>query len=450
MELRDYQIDLIDKVKQSWKDGYKAPCIVAPCGSGKSVILAEMAKRAADNKKNVLFMVHRKELCEQINKTFVNYGVDMHYCKIWMVQTLKNKIDKIEPPDLILVDENHHALASTYRNIFELFKCHRIGVTATPVRLDGSGLEDVNDVLLESVSAKWLIDNKFLSPAKVYSAPLINLSGVNVKKGEYDSRQCEELLDKSVIYGNIIESYKEKANGKKAIIYCVSVDYSKKIQEQFTEAGILTAHIDGTTPVKEREQVINDFKSGKIQVLTNCDIISEGFDVPDCECVILLRPTKSLTLYIQQSMRSMRYMPNKEAIILDHVANVFRFGLPWKDREWSLEGKKSKKTKKKDEEDNSSWTCEDCYCTWAKEDGRICPDCGKELAMSEREIKTKETIALIEITEDMFKRSRKEKREELKRIQEEKGYKKGWVWHQIQDFEKKHREKIEELKKKIC
>jgi superfamily II DNA or RNA helicase len=447
MNLRDYQIDLINQVKQSWANGYKNPCIVAPCGAGKSVMLAEMAKRATSNKKNVMFIVHRKELCQQIHSTFSNYGVDMNYCKIWMIQTLKNQLDNIEKPDLVLVDENHHALASTYKAVFEKFNCHRIGVTATPVRLDGSGLKDVNDILLESVSAKWLIENKFLSPARVFAAPLIDTSNIKVKSGEFDSRQCEELLDKSVIYGDVIKHYRDKADGKKAIIYTVSVDYSKKITEEFNKEGIITKHIDGKTPEKERDLIIQEFREGKIQCLSNCEIISEGFDVPDCECVILLRPTKSLTLYVQQSMRCMRYKEGKEAIILDHVANVFRFGLPWKDREWTLEGKKRKDKKKKGEEnDNSFWDCKECYYTWDKSEGRVCPACETEIPLTEREIIKLENIKLIEITEEMFKKSRKEKREELKKIQQEKGYKKGWVWHQMQYFDKKHEEKIKNLR----
>ena len=451
MKLRDYQIEIIDNIKKAWSQGYKYPCVVAPCGAGKSVTMAEMAKRATENKKNVMFIVHRKELCEQIENTFKSYGVDMNYCNIWMVQTLKNRLDSVIAPDLILVDENHHSLPSTYKMIFDRFKCHRIGVTATPVRLDGSGLSDVNDILINSVSARWLIDNKYLSPAVVYSAPLINLSSIKIKKGEYDAKACEEILDKSVIYGDVIKHYTDKADGKQAIVYCVSVQHSINTAKEFNNHGIVSAHIDGTTPKTDRDNIINDFKTGKIKILCNCDIISEGFDVPDCECVILLRPTKSLTLYIQQSMRCMRYKENKQAIILDHVANVFRFGFPWRDREWTLEGKPKKKKKEKEPEeiDVIFWTCKSCYGCWDKKEGRICPYCGEELQYTQREIEHMQTMKLIEIKEDMFKKSRKEKREELKRIQQEKGYKKGWVWYQMQDFDEKHQKNINKLKEAL-
>lgn len=451
MQLRDYQTNIVNKVKKSWIEGYKYPCIVAPCGAGKTLITAHMARLATHNKKRVMFIVHRKELCEQTEKTFSNYGVDMAYCTVNMIQTLVNKVESVEKPDLIIVDENHHAKASSYKKIFDKFKeTYRIGVTATPVRLDGSGFKDVNDTLIEEVSAKWLIENKYLSPARLYSAPMIDLKKVNAIKGDYDMGQCEELLDNSTIYGDVIKHWREKAEGKRTIVYCVSVKHSKTTAEMFKNDGIVAAHIDGATPKTEREKIIEGYRSGHITVICNCDILSEGFDVPDCECVILLRPTQSLTIFIQQSMRCMRFKENKEAIILDHVANVFRFGLPWKDRKWTLEGKKKKDKKKlKGEDENTCWTCEKCFFSWDKSEGRICPDCGQEIPLSERDIKILEATNLIEITENMFKHSRKEKREELKRIQAEKGYKKGWVWYQMQAFDKKHHEKIEKLKEDI-
>lgn len=447
MKLRDYQINLIEKVRSAWHNGYLYPCIVAPCGAGKTVILSEMAKRATNNNKKVMFIVHRKELCEQTEKTFINYGVDMNLCKIYMVQTISRHLDEIETPDLILVDENHHSKASSYKKIFDRFKnIHRIGVTATPIRLDGTGFKDVNDILLEEVSAKWLVENNYLSPAKLFSATLIDLKRVSVKKGEYDTMQCETLLDNSTVYGDVLKTWQDKANNKQTIVYCVSVKHSQHTADMFNNNGIKSAHIDGSTPKKQREEIIDNFRNGYIKVLCNCDIVSEGFDVPDCECVILLRPTQSLTLFIQQSMRCMRYKQDKQAIILDHVANVFRFGLPWKDREWTLEGKNKKQKNKKSEEDNSFWTCEKCFYTWPKDEGRLCPDCGLEIPLSDREIKLIETAKLIEITESMFKESRKEKREELKQIQEQRGYKKGWIWYQMKDFDRNHYEKIQKLK----
>ena len=442
--LREYQNKIITDIKESWKSGYKSPCVVAPCGSGKSVLLAELARLTTHNKKKVMFIVHRKELCDQIRKTFIEQDVDMDYCNINMVQTLVRRLDTTDRPDLIMIDENHHCVSKSYKKIVDHYKdVYKVGVTATPIRLDGRGLIETNDKLIETVSCKWLLDNKYLSPARIYSAPLINLKNVKNSKGDYDTKECELLLDKSVIYGDVIKHYKEKADGRKTIIYCVSVKHSENTVIEFNNAGITACHIDGTTPKTQRDDIINKFRSGEIQVLSNCDIVSEGFDIPDCECVILLRPTQSLSLYIQQALRCMRYVDGKESVILDHVANTYKHGLPWQNREWTLEGKKRGKQKEKEKSD--IWTCERCFNVWSKEEGRICPNCSLELPLSEREIQEQKNIELVEILESDFKKSHKSRREEYKRIQEARGYKKGWIWHQIQKDKEEHERKINKI-----
>ena len=157
----------------------------------------------------------------------------------------------------------------------------------------------------------------------------------------------ENEMGKSTIYGDVIGHYKKLADGKQAICYCSTLSLSKRTAQAFNDAGILSVHIDGETPKTERKEAVEAFRQGKIKILCNVDLISEGFDVPDCDCAILLRPTKSLNLFIQQSMRCMRYKPGKEAVIIDHVGNVFRHGFPDDDRVWSLESKKKRQKRKK-------------------------------------------------------------------------------------------------------
>lgn len=432
MRLRPYQEKIIDKVKQAWGNGYKSPCIVAPCGAGKSVILAEMASRATNNKKLVYFIVHRKELCDQIENTFKSYGVDMNYCKIFMVQTLVRRLKNVDIPDLLLVDENHHSTSSSYIKIFNHFNCYKIGVTATPIRLSGEGFENINDILIDSVNAEWLIDNKYLSPATVYSAPLCDVSDLKTKAGDYDKKISADALDKNVIYGDIIKHWVDKAINKKTIVYCSTVKHAENTAEKFRQNGINAASIDGTTNKIERDNIIQMFRNGEITVLTNCDIVSEGFDIPDCECVILLRPTKSLTLFIQQSMRCMRYKENKKGIILDHVANTFRHGLPWQTREWSLKGVKKNK-KKKDILAENIYTCDLCFCSWDKSFGRECPQCGELKELKKNDIKNDSSIELIEIKKEMFKNEPYAHYQDIKTFedmcifQKAKGYKFGWT-----------------------
>lgn len=360
MALREYQQRLIDDFFKALDDGFTAPCIVLPCGGGKSVILAEIAKIYTLMDKQVLFLVHRKELCQQIFSTFVKYGVKMQNCKIAMVQTVTRHLEKESKPDLIITDENHHSLAVSYKRIYKYFSdIPRVGVTATPERIDGSGLADVNDKLIIGVNAKWLIANGYLSPYDYY-APVIDMPKFHIRNGDFIQSEVAQFFNKNQrkIYGDVVAHYRKLADGKQAICYLPTVEFSKQTADKFNEMGITSAHLDGTTPKGERDGIIEKFRSGEIKILCNVDIVSEGFDVPDCECVILLRPTKSLILYTQQSMRCMRYKPNKRAIIIDHVNNIQRFGFPDKDREWLLEGH-PRKNKKAGEAPLK--TCPNCF-----------------------------------------------------------------------------------------
>lgn len=439
-ELRPYQQDLVSRTSLSWRKGHKAPCIVLPCGGGKSVIVAEIAKRTTENGRLVLFLVHRKELCDQIRATFKRWGVDMDLCNIMMVQTASRRLERMEKPALIITDENHHSKAASYKKIYEKFnKAYRVGVTATPVRIDGSGLGDVNDDLIIGVSAKWLIENKCLAPYDYYAPSDIDMSSLHTRHGEYDMTEAEQMLSDKCVYGDVIRHYNKYACGVKAVCYCVSIGYSKRMAQEFCDAGIPAAHIDGSTPKSERDRIITDFRNGSIKILCNVDLISEGFDVPDCGCAILLRPTKSLTLYIQQSMRCMRYKEGKRAVILDHVGNVRRFGMPDDDREWSLETRK----KKQADEKYDIISCEYCFFTFPKisingKHMTHCPNCNMPLKKSKSKEKintepTEEKGALLEkVTEvhvipAMPSMCRTVK--DLSMYAKAKGYKPGWVYH---------------------
>lgn len=308
MQLRPYQNEIIDNVRKAWINGYKAPCVVLSCGGGKSCIVAEMARRTTWKGNRVMFLVHRRELVEQIFKTFVRWGVLMDLCDIGMVQTFTRRLKKLKKPALIITDENHHSLAKSYTRIYEHFAdVPRVGVTATPIRLNGDGLGDVNDILIESVSTKWLIENHYLAPYDYYAPDVADLTGIHTKMGEYVTADIEKAMVKNRVFGDVIKYYNQLAKGKKSVCYCASVNHSQATAKAFRDAGISAEHIDGTTPKLERDRIINSFRKGDVTILCNVDLISEGFDVPDCECAILLRPTHSLTLYIQQSMRCMRY-----------------------------------------------------------------------------------------------------------------------------------------------
>lgn len=376
MELRDYQIKAVNDIHKAWAAGFRRPCVVMPCGAGKSVIVAEVAKRTTNKGNRVQFLVHRQELCGQIYDTFKNYGVNMALCDIGMVQTVSRRTGRMLPPALIITDENHHCLAASYKKIYEAFpKAWCVGVTATPVRLNGDGLGDVNDCLIVGPTVKELIGRNCLAPFDYYAPPVADLSGLKVKRtGDYDPKEIESALNKPQIYGDVISYYRSLADDRQAVCYCATIDFSKYMAEEFSANGILAAHIDGGTPKAERSEIIAKFRGGEIKILCNVDLISEGFDVPDCGAVILLRPTKSLTLYIQQAMRCMRYKPNKRAVIIDHVGNVHRFGLPDQEFEWTLDPAKPKKSVPKTDEDFKIRQCPKCFATHTY--AEVCPMCG--------------------------------------------------------------------------
>lgn len=434
MKLYDYQQDLVDRTRQSYIDGFNAPCIVSGCGSGKSVMIAEVARMTAKNRKQVLFLVHRKELLDQIKGTFSKVGVDFRFVTFGMVMTVVNKLDKIPKPDLIITDENHHGLASSYKKIYEYFSdVKRLGFTATPIRLNGSGLGDVNDVLIEGPSVKWLIENNRLAPYEYYAPKLINTDILKkASTGDFTKKSMDNAIEKR-IYGDVVKHYKQLADNEQAIAYCHSIEASKHTADVFNQAGYKSAHIDAKTPKEERSKIIELFRRKEIKILCNVDLIGEGFDVPDCTTVIMLRPTKSLSLYIQQSMRGMRYQENKKSIIIDHVGNVATFGLPDMDREWSLSSKKKTNT----DSDLALIECKECFMVFEKNESRECPHCGwvQPIEVRESELDVDEEAELVKVGEskiilDFKKPSDCKSMAELHEFAKSKGYKPGWVFHQ--------------------
>ncbi|ALX50709.1 helicase [Lentibacillus amyloliquefaciens] len=409
--------------------------MVAPCGAGKSVIISEIARMTTLKGNRVLFLVHRRELIEQIEETFRFNNVDLSNVQFGMVQTVVHRLDKMRKPDLIITDENHHGLAKSYRKIYEHFSdVPRLGFTATPIRLNGSGLGDVNDVLIEEVDAKWLIENQYLSPYKYYAPKLIDTQKLKLNSlREFSSTSVNDAMDDKTIYGDVIKHYRQLADSEQAIAYCHNVEASKQVSDEFNQSGIPAAHIDGKTPKDERNNVIQKFREGQIKIICNVDLIGEGFDVPDCSTVIMLRPTQSLSLFIQQSMRGMRYRPGKTSTIIDHVDNVRRHGLPDDKREWSLEGKKTESGEK----EIPIKECENCFAVYPP-NHKWCPECGHQPEVKEqKDYEVDETAELQEVTESDFSftidhREPKDCKnmKELSELAKNRGYKPGWAYHQ--------------------
>ncbi|EGF4346480.1 DEAD/DEAH box helicase family protein [Listeria monocytogenes] len=402
-------------------------------GAGKSVILSEIIRMTTRNKNNVLFLVHRKELIDQIRNTLTMNDVDMTFVNLGMVQTVVRRLEKTSEPALIIIDESHHVLANSYKKIINHFSNAKVvGFTATPVRINGGGLGDINDILIEKVNVKWLIEKQFLAPYKYFAPEIVQTETLDIKRtGEFDMTGLDDQFNKKMIWGDVIKHYQKLANGEQAILYASSIYQSEKMAASFNAVGIPSAHIDGKTPKPIRDDIIKRFREGEIKVLCNLDLIGEGFDVPDCSTVIMLRPTQSLSLYIQQSMRGMRYKEGKTAIIIDHVGNVKRFGLPDMERTWSLAPRKGSNATKAEAPVK---ICKDCFMT-VSQTAKKCEHCGHEFKVEVKAIQIDEGAELQEITEAVFKVNYSSPAEcknmkELYEYAKEHNYKTGWAFHQ--------------------
>ena len=434
--LHPYQKELVSNARNELLKGNHSVLLVSPAGSGKSVIIAEIARLATEKNGHVLFMVHRKELIEQITGSFLTNEVQMENTTIMTVGKIVNRLDQLPKPSLIITDETHHSLAKTYRDIYDYYEdVPRLGFTASPWRMSGQGFTDVYESMVEGPQVEWLIENNFLAPYKYYSVNLINEDKLKKSStGDYTKNSIDDAIG-GTIYGDVIQNYRKLADGKQAIVYCHSVDFSKEVAEAFRFDGIAAEHADAKTSKVEREKIMGDFRSGALKVLCNVDLISEGFNVPDCEVVILLRPTESLVLHIQQSMRSMRYKPGKRAIIIDHVANYLKHGLPDTPRKWTLEERERKGNKKTDSDAIPIKQCPQCMSVMLSSIS-IC-ECGHEF-IAERNMEV-EKAELLEITKDFTLQANYivtksvdelSTMEELKAYRKAKNYKPGWVYYQ--------------------
>ncbi|WCG36386.1 DEAD/DEAH box helicase [Companilactobacillus farciminis] len=441
--LRNYQNKLINDLKNSLVHGNHNVVVQSPAGSGKTVTMAAIAKGATDKQNNVLFIVHRREIVEQVKSTFKAYGVNMKLCYVGMVQTVTRRLEKLDKPQLILVDECHHALAKSYTRIFDYFKqANVVGFTATPIRLSGQGLSKVFDDLILGPQIDWLIDNNFLAPYEYYSVKLIDDKKLKKNStGDFSSKSMDSA-SKNIIYGDVIKTYKRIAGNTKTIIYTHNVESSIKVAKEFNNAGFKALQVDGKTPKDKRKQVMDDFRNGKVTILVNAELYGEGVDVPDCQTVIMLRPTESLSLFIQQSMRCMRYRPNKTATIIDHVANYTRFGLPDTPRTWSLEGRPKKKS---NGGGTAIRTCPHCFAVIPVAYS-TCPICGYVIGVENKEMKVDKSVKVEKIGKDFhFKSDYEEVRysqmkpqdatsyRDLQKIGKARGYKPGWAFFQAKN-----------------
>lgn len=398
IQLRPYQDTLVAAIRSSLAS-HSRVLAVSPTGSGKTVTFSYIASRARERGKRIGIFAHRAELLDQISKTLKQFNVphgmitsgasfvpgqSVYVCS---AQTYAKRVGTARAPvfDLGIIDEAHHCTdGSTWGKCMVASPDARwIGVTATPERLDGRGLAESFDDMVLGPTPRELIAAGALSDYRLFCPSTIDLTGVHTVAGDYNRGELAEAVDRPSVTGDAVRHYTTYLNGAPSAAFCVSILHAQHVAEEFRAAGYKAASVDGKMDPSERARIVGEFSRGELNVLTSCDLISEGFDVPGMHGAILLRPTQSLSLFMQQVGRALRTAPGKErAIIMDHAGNVGRHGLPDADREWSLEGRRKGEKRAPVE---SVRQCERCACAFESRRSE-CPECGWRPAVNIREI----------------------------------------------------------------
>ena len=457
--LRPYQLDLVTGLRTAMAAGHRRVLGVLPTGGGKGRILAHIPASAALKGSNVLIMAHRSTLVDQISANLNDEGVPHGRIEpgyptvampvmIGMVQTIARRLKTITPPDLVIVDEAHHIVSNSYRAIINTWPLTRvIGVTATPLRSDGQGLCEDFTAMVCGSSVAELIQAGFLASYDYYlPSDALDLDGVPQTAGDYRPSTALQIVTNSPIVGDAVASYREHLSGRPAIAFCVGISHAHNVAARFRQAGLRAAAVDGTMPKDEVRAVLAQLANGSLDVLMAADLVSEGVDIPAVAGAILLRPTMSLALHLQQCGRALRPKPDgSRAVILDHVGNATRHGFPADPRPWTLGTVRIKVPAPE------LRTCPICFIACHREDAKPCGEspCGFETQVRRRDTRVEPgTLKLVDELWDwtngidvltatgrdyaMLMQKAYHNEARLTQIQQTRGYKRGWIWYQMQ------------------
>ncbi|TGH25749.1 MAG: DEAD/DEAH box helicase [Aphanocapsa feldmannii 277cI] len=420
--LRDYQHQAVEMLRSAFRRRVQRVLLVLPTGGGKTVIFAHIAQQAALRGRRVGILVHRNELMRQSSRALERLGVAHgriaagrgmalgHTVQVAAVQTLVRRLLQL-PPDyfhLLIIDEAHHATAGSWRKVLGHFPTARVlGVTATPCRGDGQGLGVCFEEMVLGPSAAELTEQGYLAPARVFIPPgPLDARHLRKRLGDYDMREAQEELSGPRLLGDVVEHYQHHLAGQTAIAFCCSVRHAEAIAEQFHQAGVTAASIDGRMDAVEREQLLQRLEVGELRVLTSCALIGEGIDVPSVGGCILLRPTASLALHLQMIGRCLRPAAGKaQAIVLDHVGNVRRLGHHLDPIAWTLEGQ----AKRQQERGINIKLCPKCFCCMATQ-VRHCPACGVDVRLLEQQRKAAQQVGVEVVAGQLAELSETERR----------------------------------------
>jgi DNA repair protein RadD len=383
VRLRPRQVEALQQVHKAFDLGAKAVVLVAPTGMGKTAMAAKLIREYVAEGKRVWFLAHLREIledtCQRLDLAGVKYGKVMagetyesHLAThVVSVQTAARRQD-LAAPDLVIIDECHLALAKTYQAVLHTLGWPRLlGLTATPVRLDGRSLGEMFDSLVTTCSTRQLIKEGLLAPIRYYAPRRPALEGIRVRGGDYALEDVAAVMDRARVTGDAVEHYARVCPRKRAVAFCSSVEHAKHVAQEFVDAGFRAVAVHGTSSKGERDAALLGLRRGDLDVVCNADLWVAGVDVPELECVILLRPSKSLTVYLQSVGRGLRVSQGKQCCyVLDHAGCLYEHGPPDVARAWTLErGRRGDKGSVAGVRE-----CPECYAAHAM--APKCPECG--------------------------------------------------------------------------
>ena len=457
INLRDYQMDMVNRVRQGMRTN-KWQLLQLVTGGGKTFTSGYMIDSARRKGKTCYFVVPRRELLKQTAESYSSVGIPFGYIaagyrpspfekvQLCTVGSLVRRLDKVRKPDLIFLDETQYG-AGQLGQIIEWAKAggaYGVGLSATPDRTDGTGLGMWYDNMVEGPSMRDMIDKGNLSEFRLFAPDTPDLSGIRTVAGDYAKGELAEKMEQDrVLVGNSVRHYKQLANGMLNVAFCASVKHSKIVARSFRDADVPAYHISGDMDDAERSRIIKAFSRREIKVLTSCQMLQFGFDLSSAaqmdvtvESISDLQPTKSLSLQLQKYGRALR-KKDFPAVILDHAGNSGRHGLPDDDREWTLNDRERRK-RSDVEKTEPTRQCTECFFVMRPQP--VCPSCGHVFPIQSRMIEEVDGD-LAEVTSPVKKMKKPQeigmiaRTDGLKGLIEygkSKGYAPGWARKQAQ------------------
>lgn len=383
LKLRPYQDAAVGDVVAAIE---RSPILVAPTGAGKTVMGVEVARRRDCR---VVWVAHRRELIRQAHDAVVRAGGEAGIImageeadpdapiQVCSVQTLARR--ELPPGDLLVVDEAHHATADGYKRLMQSYRW-KVGLTATPFRLDGKGLGacGFDEIVVAAYTDDLCADGTLHAP-RVFAGKGPDLTGVGRRGGDFALGELSDAVTKNAkLTGDIVENWLRRAEGRRTVCFAVSVEHGREIAKRFCEAGVTAEVVTGETPLGLRDAILERLAIGTTSVVVNCMVLTEGWDLPSLEVAICARPTDSLCLHLQMIGRIMRACDDKDgAVVLDHAGNYYRHGLVTDRLEYTLHGKVTKKP-------SPTKACPECELVMPRTE-KTCPGCGYTFTGSARE-----------------------------------------------------------------